>query len=478
VSVDATRLAGLGLALVLLGTPANADVAVVYVSSGAPAAAGAREDAVGLAMTDIGGAVPVRMNYERVQIDLYPTLVTVDATFEMHAEADTEELLVAFPERPAGALESKPLLGLRVDVDGQPVALEQGARAFAKCEQFDGELQVFWSTESWWAWSMQAKGGRDYVIRVRYAQLLDPFSTAERIEYVLRTGASWLGPIGRGDIELRLHDLELDEVEVRWPSESEPKDQAPLSWSFEQLEPDEDVVIESRPRLDFRLGEDEHALTKFELPEEPMYELLVRLSLLPWRDSISEWPTILALMNELEQRDEAGRVLVAQLRDELTRELVDRATHYGRLAFAPETDPTWSEASAISPELEQQLRETIERFRGDPNAIARHLQGAGNVDQRCERPVAECVDERPSIANAPYDPVCLDAPMRGLLSLSTRYDPWDRDPLYGLVHGPVAAAMPEAEDRGRAWVHLGLALGGAVLLGFATAVALRRRRAR
>jgi hypothetical protein len=173
--------------------------------------------------------VDVAMTSERVELDLYPTLLQVHARFEMTAGEEGETgLTVAFPELLPG-VPSFPLEELTMTVDGAP------AKLAVVEHQRQVPPKVGPEAERWWTTTVDFPADKTVIIEVDYWQVLSSFDSLKRrpsvlAAYVLHTGSLWRGPIGRGEVVVRAHGLgpddELHDAE-RW--------RAPHR--FENLEP-------------------------------------------------------------------------------------------------------------------------------------------------------------------------------------------------------------------------------------------------
>jgi len=184
----------------------------------------------------------VVMASESVQAETRGDQTWVTCIFQFQNSGAATEVLMGFPQGARVPGGSPELLDFRSYVDDEevPVAFRPDVRREADRE-FEG----------WYAFSVPFAAGQTRQVGNTYHGRLTRHSNGERsFDYMLHTGASWHGPIGRGEIVVRWtsdRDVAPDTISASPP----PLTTGPheLRWRFLDLEPslEDDIRVAFRP---------------------------------------------------------------------------------------------------------------------------------------------------------------------------------------------------------------------------------------
>lgn len=200
----------------------------------------ARADDGGIA--NVGGAVRllqdqgnVRMVSEKVVAVVNRDSAIVDCIFVLKNEGPADSVWIGFPDESSGPDESVadgefpgPMPPFRSWVDGVEVA----------CTPMpDADFEKYANDDRfWWTKRVYFPAGATRTVRDRYVGGIGFEVTGRRwFEYILWSGASWKGPIGSGEIEVRLKG-----IRPNWIMRTSPPARRrgnSLFWSFRDLEP-------------------------------------------------------------------------------------------------------------------------------------------------------------------------------------------------------------------------------------------------
>jgi hypothetical protein len=199
------------------------------------------------------GHPSVSMRSEVVKIDVGKEIIKVDCKFVFHNSGATSTVRVGFPDQGLGAEEP---------YQGEPVPIGPGLKAtFLTYQSYvDGkkvptklvptkDRSLYWHTKT-----VKFPGHKDCLIRDIYtlkpgAQVTSENGLYQQTSYVLHTGSSWHGPIGKAQIDLTFSpDIEPKDINLQALSEMNDRDLQHLKWS--QL-PEGTILYEgmSRPQL-------------------------------------------------------------------------------------------------------------------------------------------------------------------------------------------------------------------------------------
>lgn len=169
------------------------------------------------AVVGVGGVIKPMKNHPSivlrshvVKIKLTPEYADVDCTFVLHNTGKATRVLIGFPESGGGDI-VVPKMGFRYFrsyVDGKrvQVRVQEQRRESGP----DGYFR-------WYLKRVRFGAGQTRVIRNVYRAPLGAISTGhDFFDYILTTGASWKGKIGRSDIIVELSGLKhVVDLEIR-----------------------------------------------------------------------------------------------------------------------------------------------------------------------------------------------------------------------------------------------------------------------
>jgi len=195
------------------------------------------------AVVGIGGVIKPMKNHPSivlrshvVKIKLTPEYADVDCTFVLHNTGKATSVLIGFPESGGGDI-VVPKMGFRYFrsyVDGKrvQVRVQEQRRESGP----DGYFR-------WYLKRVRFGAGQTRVIRNVYRAPLGAISTGhDFFDYILTTGASWKGKIGRSDIIVELSGLDhVVDLEIR--PEGYRRVGNRIVWRLENYEPKENISI-------------------------------------------------------------------------------------------------------------------------------------------------------------------------------------------------------------------------------------------
>lgn len=231
---DARRggLVAMALMLILAACPARADDGVFEGSGGTVSLSQSRH---------------VRMVAEEVVFDLTtPDLIRVACLFVVVNEGPADTLLLGFPDYwPATDDDSQRADGrsairdLVVMVDGVPVTTTAVPAADAPTILGDRTRGVAWNVAH--VWTCDFAPGQTRVLRTEYCHGYSMMvGVSHVLNYVLRTGASWAGSIGK--VVVRIIPGEL-RIKARYGPQRWERVGAEYVWTAADLEPTEDIWV-------------------------------------------------------------------------------------------------------------------------------------------------------------------------------------------------------------------------------------------
>lgn len=154
----------------------------------------------------LNGHRSVSMKSELVNIDIHKEIIKVDCKFVFHNSGPTCTVRMGFPDQGLGSEEP---------YQGEPL-LKTGLKAsFLSYDSFvDGKqvpTQLVPTNDRslyWHAKNVTCKGKADCLVRDVYtlrpgAQVTSENGLYQQTSYILHTGSSWHGPIGKADINIK-----------------------------------------------------------------------------------------------------------------------------------------------------------------------------------------------------------------------------------------------------------------------------------
>jgi hypothetical protein len=181
----------------------------------------------------------VTMSAERVDALIRGDQASVSCVFTFTNSGPPTTVLMGFPQMNSErSNESGKLLGFTAEVDGKAAAVT------FKPQVENSSQPVMYA--GWYTFNVPFAARQTRIVRNTYHGGLSGFSDGTRaFGYILHTGATWLGPIGRADVNVRwLKDRDVLPGTIHgMPSGYEVSDHL-LHWHFTNLEPttDDDIL--------------------------------------------------------------------------------------------------------------------------------------------------------------------------------------------------------------------------------------------
>ena len=183
----------------------------------------------------------IRMESEKVIIDLYNDSSVVKCLFNMKNLGEQEKLQIGFPDMSFYHYRIKS----KVDEANRFEVKENGKAIkfdFSDSLRYDKEyrkkVESYQIKEEWYLWDSEFQKGESKTIEVQYSL---PFgmnyqSDKRFFTYLLSTGANWKGTIGKAEIIINLKDIEMDSIISQGPDNCVISNKQ-LTWTFSDFEP-------------------------------------------------------------------------------------------------------------------------------------------------------------------------------------------------------------------------------------------------
>ena len=183
----------------------------------------------------------IRMESEKVIIDLYNDSSVVKCLFNMKNLGEQEKLQIGFPEMTFHYFRQKSNLDeanrFQVKENGKAVTFEF-SDSLRYNQEYQKKVESYRIKEEWYLWESEFQQGESKTIEVQYSLpsgLL--YKTNERFfTYLLSTGANWKGTIGKAEIIVNFIDIEMDSIISQHPNNCEISNNQ-LTWTFLDFEP-------------------------------------------------------------------------------------------------------------------------------------------------------------------------------------------------------------------------------------------------
>ncbi|TDA70314.1 MAG: DUF4424 domain-containing protein [Clostridia bacterium] len=202
----------------------------------------------------------VQMLAEEVRVKVFPERSEVEATFTLLNRGPAVDLLVGFPQALEQADPERAEFGdtalhdFHAWVGGReaPVQLEKaatGGQGFLAGETAPPESGVpgspaLPSYPAWYTFPVSLAAGEKVEVRNTYWVKNTTWSNGEvETGYILQSGATWAGPIGRGRVELVLEGIEPYRVLGARPGNWRLEKENTYVWEFADWEPDQDITL-------------------------------------------------------------------------------------------------------------------------------------------------------------------------------------------------------------------------------------------
>lgn len=183
----------------------------------------------------------IRMESEKVIIDLYNDSSVVKCLFNMKNLGEQENLQIGFPEMSFHYYRQKS----KVDEANRFEVKEYGKVVnfdFSDSLRYDKEyrnkIESYQIKEEWYLWDSEFQKGESKTIEVQYSL---PYGMSYKsnkrfFTYLLSTGANWNGTIGKAEIIINLKDIEMDSIISQKPNNCVISNKQ-LTWTLLDFEP-------------------------------------------------------------------------------------------------------------------------------------------------------------------------------------------------------------------------------------------------
>lgn len=191
----------------------------------------------------------IRMESEKVIVDLYNDSSVVKCSFNMKNEGEKEKLKIGFPEMNFYHYQIKSaaddVTNFSVQENGKEIKFDY-SDSLRFNEEYRKKVASYQIKEEWYLWDVEFQKGESKVIDIQYSL---PFGMLYRsnkrfFTYLLSTGANWKGTIGKAEIIVNLKDIVMDSIILQKPANCEISDKQ-LIWTFLDFDPttDHDIKI-------------------------------------------------------------------------------------------------------------------------------------------------------------------------------------------------------------------------------------------
>ena len=187
----------------------------------------------------------IRMESEKVIIDLYNDSSVVKCLFNMKNLGEYEKLQIGFPDMSFHYYLQKSKVDEvnRFQVKENGKAVNVNFSDSLRYRQKEGSYQI---KEEWYLWESEFQKGESKTIEVQYSLPFGMlYKTNERFfTYLLSTGANWKGTIGKAEIIVNLIDIKMDSIISQKPDNCVISNNQ-LTWTFSDFEPstNDDIKI-------------------------------------------------------------------------------------------------------------------------------------------------------------------------------------------------------------------------------------------
>ena len=195
------------------------------------------------------GRTSIRMESEKVIIDLYNDSSVVKCLFNMKNLGEQEKLQIGFPEmnfyHHRLISESEKLNRFKVKENGKAIRFYL-SDSLKNNKEFRRKIDSYQILEDWYLWDGEFKKGESKTIEVQYSLPYGALYKSNKrfFTYLLSTGANWKGTIGKAEIIVNLKDIAMDSIVSQKPANCKVSDKQ-LIWTFLDFEPttDNDIKV-------------------------------------------------------------------------------------------------------------------------------------------------------------------------------------------------------------------------------------------
>ena len=184
----------------------------------------------------------IRMESEKVIIDLYNDSSVVKCFFYMKNIGEQEKLQIGYPDMSFYHFTSKSNEGVinKFIVKENSKIIKVNIPDYLKYDKKDPDKipNLLRYKPEWFLWESEFQKGESKTIEVQYSLSYGAFYKSNKrfFTYLLSTGANWKGTIGKAEIIVNIKDIEMDSIITQQPDNSEILNKQ-LSWTFTDFEP-------------------------------------------------------------------------------------------------------------------------------------------------------------------------------------------------------------------------------------------------
>lgn len=194
-----------------------------------------------------GCKTSVRMESEKVIIDLYNDSSVVKCLFNMKNLGEQQKLQIGFPEMDFYHYrlisESEMLNRFKVKENGKAITFYL-SDSLKNNEELRKRIDSYQIMEDWYLWDGEFQKGESKTIEVQYSLPYGALYKSNKrfFTYLLSTGANWNGTIGKAEIIVNLKDIVMDSIISQKPANCKVSDKQ-LIWTLLDFEPTTDNDI-------------------------------------------------------------------------------------------------------------------------------------------------------------------------------------------------------------------------------------------
>lgn len=199
----------------------------------------------------------VEMEEEIIDIVVRDDCSYVTCQFFFHNTGSSTNLLVGFPTQYPGVYESQDELDEEMEddyYDEMYVTQLNWFRTFVNGERVRVTVKKGLKPEGnntdelyfpqWYTWRMHFNADeRVKVVNKYWMQNSSGGEDSEWISYILRSGATWKGPIGKITVRIQLEDYDLSDTSFEGIEPTYIEENGAVVWEAENIEPEQDIEV-------------------------------------------------------------------------------------------------------------------------------------------------------------------------------------------------------------------------------------------
>ena len=183
----------------------------------------------------------IRMESEKVIIDLYNDSSVVKCLFNMKNLGEQEKLQIGFPDMSFYHYSIKRKVDeanrFEVKENGKAIKFDF-SDSLRSDKEYRNKVESYQIEEEWYLWNSEFQKGESKTIEVEYSlpSGMSYKSNERYFTYLLSTGANWKRTIGKAEIIINLKDIEMDSIIAQKPNNCVISNKQ-LTWTFSDFEP-------------------------------------------------------------------------------------------------------------------------------------------------------------------------------------------------------------------------------------------------